>query len=57
MYDTLTNREMLRKHCWHTGETGLVTTRHRNTDKNWDQILKEYDSGYKYSKLTIQIYT
>ena len=33
MYDTLINREMLRKHCWHAGETGLATPRHRNTDK------------------------
>ena len=57
MYDTLSNREMLRKHCWHTGETGLVTTRHRNTDKNWDQMLTEYDNNKQTTKLTIQIYT
>ena len=57
MYDTLINREMLRKHCWHTGETGLVTTRHRNTDKNWDQMLMEYDNNKQTTKFTIQFYT
>ena len=57
VYDTLINREMLRKHCWHTGATGLASTRHDDSTKTWDQMLREYDNHKKTTKFTIQFYT